>query len=391
MDGWWYCRFYFNCTQIRTMRHLTSIVLAVVFPGFLSAQTFVFLGSYNWEKTKEGIYIYQLDTTTGQLTKVAGIKDIRNPSFITLSPDGRFLYACTDSKTPNAGSVSSFAFDAKNKTLTYLNSQPSKGENPVYVSVHKTGRWLADANYTEASVSVYPILENGAIDSIAQNIHFTDSSIDKERQSSAHIHSAVFAPDGDYLFLPDLGADKIRCYEFSSESKAPLISHPELSVATKPGSGPRHFIFHPNGRFAYCIEEMGGAVNVFSYEQGVLQYIQRIPTHSKELKGYESSDLHISPDGRFLYATNRGTENNIAIFRIRFYGMLKRVGYQPVYGDHPRTFAIDPSGKFIIVTNVVSGNVVVFRRNIKNGLLTKVAQTSDIPNVSCVQIKHYHE
>jgi 6-phosphogluconolactonase (cycloisomerase 2 family) len=355
----------------------------------LAAQnTFVFLGSYNWNKSKEGIYVYQLDTTSGQLTRVIALKGIHNPSFITLSPDGRYLYACTESKTPNAGSVSSFAFDPDNKTLTFLNSQPSGGENPAYVMVNKNGKWLANANYTAGSASVYPIMENGSIGAMAQNIFYTDSSINKERQNHSHVHAAVFSPACDYIYFTDLGADKIRCYRFDTANAAPLQSM--TAIKTSPGSGPRHFTFHPNGQFAYCIEEIGGAVSVYQYKNGQLDSLQRIYTHPKQLKGdFESSDVHISPDGRHLYATNRGKENNLAIFSIRPNGKLKLVGYQSTGGDHPRTFSIDPSGKFIIVTNVISHSVTVFKRNVLSGLLTKVYLEPGLANVSCVQIKQY--
>jgi 6-phosphogluconolactonase len=353
--------------------------------------TLVFLGSYNsnnWDSSKTGIYVYQLNTTTGHLTNITSVKGIRNPSFINLSPDGRFLYACTDTKTPNAGSVSSFAFDPANKTLAFLNSQSSGGENPVYVSVHKSGKWLANANYTAGSVSVYPIMENGTIGTMAQNIFYTDSSVNKERQNHSHVHAAVFSPDGDQLFFPDLGADKIRRYQFVTNRATPLQEMQPVKIF--PGSGPRHLTFHPNGSFAYCIEEMGGAVSVYQFKNGQLDSLQRIATHPKERKdGFESSDIHISPDGRFLYATNRGKENNLAIFSIRPNGKLKLVGYQSTFGDHPRTFAIDPSGKFIIVTNVTSQTVTVLKRDIQSGLLTKVYQEPIPTNVSCVQIKQY--
>ena len=138
-----------------------------------------------------------------------------------MSPNGKYLFACTESKTKNAGSVSSFEFKPENKTLTFINSQKSGGENPVFVTVHKNGKWLINGNYTEGSVSVYPISENGTINTIAQNIQFSEGSINKERQDRSHIHSTVFSPNFDYVFLPDLGADKIRCFKFENEKNEP--------------------------------------------------------------------------------------------------------------------------------------------------------------------------
>ncbi|MCD9574562.1 lactonase family protein [Flavobacterium soyae] len=365
---------------------LTTVFLITC--SMFSQNTYVFLGSYNRNKTAEAIQIYQLDTLNGKLIKIASVKNIINPSYLTVSPNGKYVYACTDTKTPNAGSVSSFEFNPENKSLTFLNSQRSGGENPVYVTVHKSGKWIANANYTEGSVSVYPLLENGKIDSIAQNFQYTDGSIHKERQTRSHVHSAVFSPQFDYLFLPDLGADKIRCYAFDENKKQPLTEAQSPFTKTDLEAGPRHFTFHPNQKFGYCIEEMAGQISVYNYENGVLNKIQRIATHMDKIKeGFESSDIHISPDGKFLYAANRGKENNIAIFSINENGLLKNVGYQSTLGKHPRVFAIDETGKFLVATNVNTGNIIVFRRNPKTGLLKKTGKEIKMENVSCVQIR----
>ncbi len=368
---------------------ISFLAIALLFAvNTFSQNTYVFLGSYNRDKTAESIQVYQLDSINGKLSKITAVKNVVNPSYLTLSPNGKFLYACTETKTPNAGSVSSFEFNPENKTLTFLNSQKSGGENPVYVAVHKSGKWLVNGNYTEGSVSVHPLLENGKIDSLAQNFQYLDGSINKDRQDRSHIHSTVFSPQNDYLFMPDLGADKIRCYQFDATQKQPLIetNHPFLKTDLE--AGPRHFTFHPNQKFGYCIEEMAGAISVYQYESGILTKIQRINTHPDNIKeGFESSDIHISPDEKFLYATNRGKENNIAIFSIAENGLLKNIGYQSTLGKHPRIFAIDETGKFLIATNVLTGNVVVFRRNQQTGLLKKVGKEVKMENVSCVQIK----
>ena len=367
----------------------TIFLLTFLLSIHLGAQnTYVFLGSYNRDVNAEAIQVYQLDTLDGKLTKVAGAKNIINPSYLTVSPNGKYVYACTDTKTPNAGSVSSFEFNPQQKSLTFINKQSSGGENPVYVSVHKNGKWLVNGNYTEGSVSVHPLLENGKIDSVAQNFQYMDGSVHKERQTRSHVHSAVFSPQFDYLFLPDLGADKIRCYQFDEMQKQPLTEAKNPFIKTDSEAGPRHFTFHPNQKFGYCIEEMSGTISVYQYESGTLKKIQRINTHPDKITaGFESSDIHISPDGKFLYATNRGKENNIAIFSIDKNGLLTNIGYQSTFGKHPRIFAIDESGNFLIATNVTTGNVVVFRRNTKTGLLKKTGKQIKMENISCVQIR----
>lgn len=367
----------------------TLFIITFLLSISLNAQnTYVFLGSYNRDVTAEAIQVYQLDTLNGNLSKIAAVKNIINPSFLTVSPNGKFVYACTDTKTPNAGSVSSFEFNPQAKSLVFLNKQSSGGENPVYLSVHKSGKWLVNGNYTEGSVSVHPLLENGKIDSIAQNFQYSDGSVHKERQTRSHVHSTIFSPQFDYLFLPDLGADKIRCYQFDATQKQPLVEAKIPFTKTDLQSGPRHMTFSPNQKFGYCIEEMSGTISVYAYETGTLKKIQRIKTHEDQYDDFsESSDIHISPDGKFLYASNRGNENNIAIFSIDKNGLLKNIGYQSTLGKHPRVFAIDESGKFLIATNVNTGNVVVFKRNPKTGMLKKVGNEIKMESVSCVQIK----
>lgn len=369
-----------------------SIYLIFLFLN-LAAQaqnTYAFFGSYNQNRaTKKGIYVYRLDTLTGKLSKITTAK-VGNPSYLTLSPTGDFLYACTNTKTPGEGSISAYKFDLKNKELIFLNKQASGGENPVYITVHKNGRFLINANYNYGSIAVHPLLQNGSIGTINQNFNYTDSSVNSERQEGSHIHSAVFSPDYNQIFFQDLGADKIRIYPFISSQQNPIQDEKSIFIKTTPGSGPRHFAFHPNGKFAYCIEEMAGCVSIYSYKGNSLTEMQRIPTHDKSLiEGFESSDIHISPDGKFLYASNRGQENNIAIFSIANTGMLTSIGYQPTLGKHPRIFAIDPSGKFLIATNVKTSNVIVFKRNLETGLLTKIGKEIKIKNVSCVQIQSY--
>ncbi len=355
-----------------------------------SQSTFVFVGSYNYDKNKEGIYVYELDSITGNLKKVSSINQILNPSFITLSQDGNLLFSCTDTRTPKDGSVSSFRFNSTFKSITFINQQKTNGENPVYLILDKSEKWLLNANYKDGSVSVYPIDKDGSIAPISQFIHFTDSSVNKKRQEGSHIHATIFSPDYTYVFLPDLGADKIRCFAFDSLQTQPLQTSKPTFAKSISGCGPRHFTFHPNGKTAYCIEELSGTINVYNYKDGKLDSIQRIATHHKnDSFEFSSADLHISPDGKYLYASNRGEENNIAIFSIKKNGTLKSKGYQSTFGKTPRNFAIDETGKFLIVANQSTGNIVVFKRNLKTGFLVRVGNDINIENPTCVQIKNY--
>lgn len=209
--------------------------------------------------------------------------------------------------------------------------------------------------------------------------------MNQKRQEHSHVHSAVFSPDFQQLFLPDLGSDKIRRYNFDQDRTKPLDLDGNF-IPTDPGSGPRHLSFHPNQYFAYSIEELSGEISVYDLDGRYLYLIQKIKTYPDNLtEGFESSDVHLSPDGKFLYATNRGSENNIAIYSVAEKGTLKNIGYQSTLGKHPRTFAIDPSGNYLIVTNVNSSDAVVFKRDFKTGLLKKTDSVK-MENVTCVQI-----
>ncbi len=355
------------------------------------AQDIVFIGSYNKNRKTPGIFVYRQDTITGRLDKITSAS-IFHPSYLTIAPDGRHIYACTETLTKGAGSVSSFAFEASNGTLTFINSQPCGGENPVYLVVDKSGKWLVNANYTDGSLSVFPLQEDGSIGKVRQVIPFSGSSIELERQQGSHIHACVFSPNQKHIFLPDLGADKIRCFPFDAAAAEPISISQESTTLTTPGSGPRHFTFHPYGRYAYCIEELSGTVSAYLYTKGRLDIIQRIPAHSPApAKNFSSADIHVSPDGKFLYASNRSDDNNIAIFTINQPdGRLTPMGYQSTLGDHPRNFVVAPSGKFLLVANQISGNVVVFSRNAETGALSNTGYTIKIPGASCLQILTAH-
>ncbi|WP_312082425.1 lactonase family protein [Epilithonimonas hominis] len=373
------------------IQKIVLLLSFLIFTSLYSQKQFVFFGSYNWDKGSEAVYVYELANKTGKLTKVASSSDVINPGYITVSSDGKYIYASSDAKTPNYGTVSSFAFDAEKKSLTFLNQQKTGGENPVYVNVDKSGKWLINATYNQATISVFPLLENGKIDSIAQHFKFTEGSgVNPTRQEKSHTHSAVFAPDYTTVLFADLGADKILQYPFDASQNKPLIYNQSTFINTKPESGPRHITFSKDGKLAYSVEELAGMISVYDFSNNTLKEIQRIATHPDKItEGFESSDVHISPDGKFLYATNRGKENNIAIFKVLNDGKLESIGYKKTGGKHPRTFAIDETGKFIIVTNVNSQDVTVFRRNLETGMLKKVGKPVKINPPTCVKIKMY--
>jgi len=367
------------------------IVLALACIGSDAQKViYLFIGTYTDGKPAKGIYVYRMNMQTGELTATGTAENVTNPSFLTVSANGKYLYACTDTKTAVAGSISAFSVDSIKGRINFINKESSEGANPVYVAADKTNRLVIAGNYTEGNVAVLPTNQNGSLRTAIQTIQFTDSSVNKDRQDKAHIHSVIFSPDDGYLYLPDLGADKIRAFRFNKANKQPLETADPLTISTAKGSGPRHMVFHPNKKFAYCIGEMGGSVSVYSYNKGLLSPLQRINANKIKAAEYSSADIHISPDGLFLYASNR-IENTVAIFSINAYGKLRLLGHEATGGEVPRNFCIDPDGRFLLVANQSSNTVVVFKRNAKSGLLTPANIQITVPAPSCLQMRTYRQ
>jgi len=367
---------------------LTFLCLLLVTSVFSIAQSFyMFVGTYT-SKGSKGIYVYKFDASTGKAEWLSNTDSIVNPSYLAIAPDKKHIYAVTETATNNTGSISAFSFDRATGKLTFINKQPSGGANPCYVTVNNTNKWVVTGNYTGGNLSALPVNADGSLQPLSQLIQHTGAGANKQRQEKAHVHSTVFSPDQKYLFTPDLGEDKVYIYNFNAASPKPLTPGSPAFVASEPGNGPRHFTFHPNNKFAYLIEEMGGAVAGYKYNSGKLSFIQRIITHPTDFKGdVGSADIHVSPDGKFLYASNRGEENTITIFSIdQNSGKLTLKGYQSTMGQTPRNFNIDPSGNYLVVANQATDNIVIFKRDKKTGLLNETGEQIKVPTPVCIQM-----
>ena len=364
-------------------------ILILVLMAFASSTTraqesYLIIGTYTEAKPDKGIYVYSFNNVTGDLAFISNGEGITNPSFLTLSSNGKFIYACSETQIPNSGSITAFGFnDGK---LTSLNKVPSGGDNPAYLALHKSGKLLVNANYSGGSASVIRVKKDGSLESDT-TFQFTGKSIIKGRQDSPHIHAAVFSPNHDFVFLTDLGSDKIWSYSITGKNQS-FKRNPSGDVSTVPGSGPRHFVFHSNKKFGYCIEELSGTVSAYSYNKGKLTSIQRIATHDASMEGpFGSADIHISPDGKFLYASNRAKENTISIFSINpTTGILTFVDNQSTLGNHPRNFAIDQTGNFLLVGNMLSNEIIVFKRDKQTGLLTETHNKISVPKPACLYL-----
>tara|TARA_R110002049_G_scaffold17731_2_gene68586 strand:+ start:149337 stop:150431 length:1095 start_codon:yes stop_codon:yes gene_type:complete len=356
--------------------------------GQNSAETLLFVGSYTDGQKSDGIHVYSLQTD-GSLTERYKQSDLVNASFVAVSPNGKYLYSVTESKLEEDGSVSAFKIQSASGKLTFLNKQTTHGRNPVHLNIYNDGKYIVSGNYSDAVVNIYECAADGSLKPSSQLMEFSGSSVVSPNQDVAHAHSTNFSPDGKYLYVMDLGADKIHAFKFNEKNTPKLEAFDKGTYAAKPGSGPRHFAFHPNGKYGYCINELNGTITTFTYKQGILEPIAADFSYAEERENYQGADIHVSPDGKFLYASNRG-ENTLAIFAIaENSGNLKLVGHEPTFGDHPRSFVIDPSGKYLVVANQVTGNLVTFKRDVKTGKLTKLPKEIQLKAPASLKMKEY--
>ncbi|TCG01484.1 3-carboxymuconate cyclase [Paraburkholderia strydomiana] len=338
------------------------------------------VGTYTGGKS-EGLYVYRFDTKTGDATRVSVAQTV-NPSYLVVSRDRRFVYAVNELPGDNGpasqrGGISAFRFDAASGQLSFLNKVSADGNDPCYLSLSPDGKYLLTANYSVAadpggSFAVFPVQADGQLGASVLTVHHEGGGPVKGRQDNSHVHSTVFSPDGRYLFAQDLGADKLYSYRYTPDGSRGLFGPTDWRYTQeKPGTGPRHLVFGADGKHAYLTSELAATVSIFNYDDGKLTQVQTVSLTEPGFKGaVGAAAIHLSPDGRFLYATNRGDANEIVIFSVDpTNGHLKKIGHQSSLGKSPREFAIDPTGKWLIVGNQNSDTVYVFRRDLQSGLL----------------------
>ncbi len=347
----------------------------------------VYIGTYT-RTEEQGIHWLKLDLGSGELTAVGKLAGQKNPSFLAIHPNKKFLYAVNEIGNYNgekAGGVSAYAIDSESGALTFLNQQSSKGGAPCHLSVDATGRNVLVANYTGGSVASLPIARNGRLRKANAFVQHTGSSVLVPRQSAPYGHSINVSPGNKFAVAADLGLDKVLVYRFDAK-KGALTPAGFAKVA--PGAGPRHFAFHPNGKYGYVINEITLTVTAFGWDegQGRLNELQTITTlPEKRAKGMSTAEVQVHPSGKFLYGSNRG-HNTIAVFAIDpMTGELKAVQHQSTLGKTPRNFGLDPTGQFLIVANQSSGDIFTFRINQATGKLTPTGHKIEIPMPVCVK------
>ena len=351
----------------------------------------VYVGTYGLG-SQQGIYVYHMDMSSGALQFVTQVPEAgENPSFLAIHPEGSSLYAVNeiaDFDGKQDGAVVAFSIARDTGHLTYLNRQPSIGATPCHLTVDNTGRFVLVANYNGGTVSVLPIREGGALGPSTDSAQHSGSSIHPEHQSVPHPHSINLDSIGRHAFAADKGIDKIMVYRLDT-GQGKLVPHQTPSVRIRPGAGPRHFGFHPNGRHAYVINELDSTLTAFNYDavDGTLAEIQTVSTLPKGFNGFSwCADVHVSPSGRFLYGSNRG-HDSIAIFAIDGHtGKLEYVGHEPTQGETPRNFAIDPTGTFLLAANQDTGTIVTFRIEPESGNLDASGYVTKVPSPVCIKI-----
>jgi 6-phosphogluconolactonase len=357
-----------------------------------SHEQFLLIGTYT-KSADEGINVYAFNSQTGALHFVSITKNVDNPSYLVIAPDHQHVYSVNEVNPPKGeGGVSAFQWDTTSGALTFINRQPSGGDDPCYITTDQDGKYVLVGNYGGGSLSVLPVRNDGGVDAPVQTIEHTGNGPNKSRQEKPHVHCTVFGPDHQLLFVSDLGIDQIAIYNYKEGDVQPLVPANPGYAAVEPGSGPRHLVFHPDAKFAYIVQELGGKITAFAYDTGKLTPFQVISTLPVNYKGTPSgADIHISQDGKFLYASNRGDLNNIIVYSIdKKTGRLTKKGETPAGGKTPRNFMIDPSGNFLLVANQESNNVVVFKRDKLTGLLKRTGQEINVPAPVCLKMIGTH-
>lgn len=326
------------------------------------------VGTYT-HGTSKGIYTFRFNQQTGENRPLDSLT-LPHPSFLTVSEDGRRVYAVSEMNDHTAA-LHTMAFNPTDGSLRLLDKQWTRGTEPCHVVANQ--KMVLTANYGGGSLSVFPLRADGTAAPADTLFYGEATGPDKARQLTPHIHCAMFSPDGKYVFATDFSADRILRFTVTPHGPAPLSS--PTAIAIKPDSGPRHLTFAPDGKHAYLISELSGEITVFAYADGRLTALQSIAADTTGARG--SADIHVSPDGKFLYASNRLKEDGIAIFRIHPQdGTLTKIGYQRT-GLHPRNFNITPNGKYLLVACRDSHVIQVYERDLQTGLLKDTGK--DIP------------
>lgn len=366
----------------------TAILWLLLLPctGQKKTAVTLFIGTYTNTGKSEGIYSYLFDINTGD-ARLLSKALTQNPSYLTISRNRQFLYSVNQEYSDHDG-ISAFKIDAVSGKIEFLNRVPSNGKGPCHVFTDSRGRYVFAATYYGGSLSAIRIKKDGSLDLNSQTIQHLGKSIVPKRQDSAHVHSVVLSPDEKWLLVQDLGMDQVKIYPVDLSKTSSPIGASTDSCQLQAGSGPRHLVFHPLLKNkAYVVQELEAMVTALSFKNGKLLAEQTVRMSPDNFTGRNgAADVNISPDGKWLYASNRGDANDITIFSLDGKGVMKYQGRQSTLGRGPRNFTIDPTGKFLLVANQQTNEVVIFLRDSKTGMLTDTGKRISVGAPACLKI-----
>lgn len=358
-----------------------------------SKEMLVYIGTYTSGKSRsEGIYIYQLNLDSGELRPYKIVKNVVEPSYLAIDRSGKHLYAVNETEIydgKKSGAVSAFAIDRKTGDLTFLNKQPSLGGAPCYVAVSENGKFVLVANYLGGNAAVFPIEAGGKLGSAIDVKQNGGNGPNKERQEAAHAHSINLDAGNEFAYLCDLGVDKVFIYRFDKETGRLKPNRAQEFFRAKAGAGPRHLAFHPKGKLVFVINELDSSVTLLARDEsrGTLEAIQSVSTLPADFKGSNTcADVHASPNGKFLYGSNRGHDSLVAYRIDEAARKLEFVERVSTGGKIPRNFAIEPGGRFLLAANQNSDSIVVFRIDEQSGRLSAVGEPVAVPTPVCLKL-----
>lgn len=339
----------------------------------------------------EGIYVFRYDPATGACTQVSTAAAV-NPSFLAIDPSGHYLYSVSElsGKTEGepGGAINAYRLDRKTGELTYINQSSTGGDGPCHLVVDATGRHVLASNYAGGSICVLPIQDGGSVGEAVSVIQHEGSSVNPQRQNEPHPHSINVSPSNRYAYVPDLGTDKVMIYEFDSSTGQLKASHDQPWARTKSGAGPRHLAFHPSQKFLYVIDELDSTVTAFNWDsqRGTLKEIHTVPTLPSDFKGRSHcADIHVHPNGKFVYGSNRGHDSIVVYSIEERTGQLTTVEHVSTQGEIPRNFAIDPAGRHLLAANQNTNDIFVYEIDSRTGKLKPIGDRIEVPSPVCIK------
>ena len=338
------------------------------------------VGTYTNECKSEGIYVYDFNVSTLEYKAKSNTSGIINPSYLCVSKDNSIVYSVNEDGSKSG--VSAFKYTPASGKLNLLNRKDSEGADPCYII--NDDKNVIVANYSGGSVTVFGKKADGSLTDAKQVVQHSGSSLNKQRQEKAHVHMVHFSPDKKFVFVNDLGTDKISIYNYNPDGGDKTLIFKE-NITVKAGSGPRHLVFHPNGIFFYVLNELDASLSVYSYIKEKVELIQETTIISEGFVGaVGAADIHFSNDGKFIYATNRGDANSISAFRVHANGRMNLVQRISTQGSAPRNFTIDPTDNYVLVANQKTNNITIFKRDRTTGMLTDTEKKIEVCSPVCL-------